>query len=217
MPSIRVNGTEIYYEEHGSGDEAIVFSHGLLFDHRMFDRQVAVFRDRYRCIAYDHRGQGWSETPEGPVADIETVYEDAAALLEALGAVPCHFAGVSMGGFVGMRLAARRPEMLRSLILINTAPDPEPDENVPRYRKLNLVARWLGPRLVAGRVLPVMTGESTRNDPNRASEVREWKRRIGRNRRSIYKAVNGVMQRDGVEEELGRVSTPTLVLAGEED
>jgi hypothetical protein len=50
-----------------------------------------------------------------------------------------------------MRLAIRRPELLRSLALLETSADPEPEENVPRYRLLNFVARWFGLRLVAPR------------------------------------------------------------------
>lgn len=86
----------------------LFFSHGLLMSCRMFDDQVAHFQDRYRCIVYDHRGQGQSEVTANGY-DMETVYADAAALITALDAAPCHFVGLSMGGFVGMRLAAAAP------------------------------------------------------------------------------------------------------------
>ena len=58
MSKLRVNGVEVYYEEQGSGSETIVFAHGLGLSSRMFDDQVATLRDRYRCIAFDFRGQG---------------------------------------------------------------------------------------------------------------------------------------------------------------
>jgi pimeloyl-ACP methyl ester carboxylesterase len=60
MPFVKLRDADLYYEESGSGDETIVFSHGLLFDHRMWEYQLACFSGRYRCIAYDHRGQGRS-------------------------------------------------------------------------------------------------------------------------------------------------------------
>jgi pimeloyl-ACP methyl ester carboxylesterase len=47
MPIIRVNGAALYYEEHGTGPETIVFAHGLLWSCRMFDAQVALLKDRY--------------------------------------------------------------------------------------------------------------------------------------------------------------------------
>ena len=71
----------------------------------MWRFQVAAFRDRFRCVAWDHRGQGRSELTEGGY-DMDTLADDAAALIAQLGIAPVHFVGLSMGGFVGMRLAA---------------------------------------------------------------------------------------------------------------
>ncbi|MBF6592693.1 MAG: alpha/beta hydrolase [Ktedonobacterales bacterium] len=103
MPTSIVNGARLYYEEHGAGPETILFAHGLLWSGRMFDAQVAALRDRYRCVTFDFRGQGQSEVTRGGY-DMETLTEDTAALIATLGAAPCHFAGLSMGGFVGLRL-----------------------------------------------------------------------------------------------------------------
>jgi pimeloyl-ACP methyl ester carboxylesterase len=150
MPTLDVNGARIHWEERGAGSDTVVFSHGLLFSGRMFDAQVEALADRYRCVTFDHRGQGGSGVTASGY-DMDTLAADAAALIEALGLAPCHFVGLSMGGFVGMRLAIRRPELLRSLALLETSADPEPEENVPRYRLLNFVARWFGLRLVAPR------------------------------------------------------------------
>src|SRR5712692_7413714 len=163
MPIIRVNGAELYYEEHGGGSDTIIFAHGLLWSCRMFDDQIAALKDRYRCIAFDFRGQGRSEvTRDG--YDMDTLSEDAAALIEALNCAPCHFVGLSMGGFIGMRLAARRPELIKSLILLETSSDPEPSENIAKYKQFNLVARWLGLGLVVDRVMPIMFGQKFLTD-----------------------------------------------------
>ena len=124
MPFLDVNGTRLYYEDTGGSGEPIVFSHGLLWSGRMFDKQVAALKDRYRCITYDHRGQGQSDVWKVDAVDMETVYADAVGLIEKLGVGPCHFVGLSMGGFTGMRLAARRPDLLRSLSLLETLGGP---------------------------------------------------------------------------------------------
>ena len=217
MPTLKVNGAELFYDDRGSGPETVVFAHGLLFDGRMFDAQVAALADRFRCLRFDFRGQGRSAvTPDG--YDMDTLAEDAAALIEALGAAPCHFVGLSMGGFVGLRLASRRPELLRSLAVLDSSADPEPAENLPRYRLLNTIARWLGLRVVAGRVMPIVFGRSFLRDPARR-EVRElWRERIvSRDRRGITRAVRGVIYRRGVQDELPGIRVPTLILVGEED
>jgi len=217
MPTMRVNGAELYYEDSGGDGQPIVFAHGLLWSGRMFDAQVVSLRDRFRCVTFDFRGQGRSQvTRDG--YDMDTLTADTAALIEALGLAPCHFAGLSMGGFVGMRLAARRPELLRSLILIETAADAEPAENVPKYRRFMLAVRILGPRAVASRVMPIMFGHTFLNDPARARERAEWQRRGAANDRlGVTRATAGVIERLPVEDELSKVRVPTLVIEGEED
>lgn len=218
MPTIRVRDTELYYEDSGGSGEVVVFSHGLLWSGRMFDAQVAALRGRrYRCVVYDHRGQGQSAPPDTRAVSIETCTEDAIALIEALSLEPVHFVGLSMGGFVGLRIAARRPELVRSLTLMETTAEPEPAENVPKYRRLALVARWLGLSLVAAPVMKIMFSRTFLEDPARAAEREQWRTRLLMNRRDIVAAVYGVVEREGCVDLLPRVLAPTLILVGDED
>ncbi len=217
MPRTRVNGAELYYEDTRSGREAIVFAHGLLWSGRMYDGPVAALRDRYRCITYDHRGQGQSEITRGGY-DMDTLTEDAAALIRELNAAPCHFAGLSMGGFIGLRLALRHPELLRSLILLNTSADAEEAANIPGYRRMALVARWISMRLVAGKIMPIMFGPRFLTDPARAGERAEWLDRLrGNNVVALQRATEGVVTRAAVYEQINRIRVPTLIIAGERD
>ena len=217
MPTLTVNGTNIYYEEHGTGPETIVFAHGLLWSGDMFAPQVAAFKDRYRCITFDFRGQGRSKiTRDG--YDIDTLSKDAIALIKALDGAPCHFVGLSMGDFVAMRLAIRHPELLRSLVLLETSADPESHENIPRYRLLTLITRWFGPGLVANQVMPIMFGQTFLNDPERAELRAEWRLRlIANDRVGIVRAIKGVIEREGVYEDLGHITLPTLIIVGDQD
>ena len=218
MPKITINNAALYYEDSGGVDkEPLLFSHGLLWSCRMFDNQVAVFKDHYRCIAWDHRGQGQSEvTADG--YDMDTLYEDAVALIEALDVGPVHFAGLSMGGFVGMRLAARRPDLVKSLILMETTADPEPQENHRKYKMLNFVARWLSMRLVAGSVMSIMFGQKFLTDPNRTAQRAEWRLRLLNNDRiGISRAVSGVVNRQGIYDEIDKITAPTLIMVGDQD
>ncbi len=217
MPKIDINGAELYYEEHGTGSETIVFGHGLLFNGRMFEDQIKALKDHYRCVTFDFRGQGRSEvTRDG--YDMETLYEDAAELIERLDCAPCHFLGFSMGGFIGIRLAIRRPGLVQSLILVDTSADPEPEENLLKYRLLSLIARWIGPWVVAGRVMPIMFSQSFLSDPARAEARKRWRQYLVANHRiGVTRAVRGVITRQGVYEELDRIRVPTLIVVGEED
>ncbi len=220
MPTIEVNGTSLYYEDTGPGStgETIVFSHGLLWGTELFAPQIAALRGRYRCVAWDHRGQGRSAPdPNRHCIGIELVWQDAVALLDALGLTSVHFVGLSMGGFVGMRAAARRPDLVNKLILIETSNDPEPTENVARYRLLTAIYKTLGPRLVRNRLGPIMLGKSILADPARKQDVARFVELMSR-RRDVWRAVNGVIDRAGISRsELARITAPTLVVVGEED
>lgn len=217
MPTARVNGVELYYEDEGRGDQTVVFSHGLLWSSRMFEAQRRALASDYRVIAWDHRGQGRSHSPDERAHQIETCYHDALALLEHLDAGPCHFVGLSMGGFVGMRIAARHPDVLRSLSLLATAADPEPRAHLPRYRLLNGVVRRVGTRPVASQVMPIMFGPSFLGDSSRTTERARWLEELRRNPKTIHRAVTGVIEREGCADELTNIRCPTLVLHGDED
>jgi 3-oxoadipate enol-lactonase len=219
MPNIELNGTSLYYEDTGDGSsgETIAFSHGLLWCTEMFAPQIAALRGRYRCLAWDHRGQGKSASDHRHTIDMELLAQDAIALLDRLAPGGVHFAGLSMGGFVGMRVAARRPDLVRSLILIETTIDPEPLATVQRYRLLNRIFRYLGPRVVQGRVAPIMLGRTILADPSRRAEVARYTA-LMTSRRDVWKAANGVIDRAGMTaEELARIRVPTLVVVGDED
>lgn len=217
MPTRVINGAAIYCEEVGSGPETIVFSHGLLMSGKMFSEQVAALSSQYRCISYDHRGQARSTVTESGY-DMDSLAADAAALIGELDAAPCHFVGLSMGGFVGMRLAIHYPELLRSLILMDTSADPEPEQNRGPYRRLAFIGRWFGFRPVIKPLMNIMFGKTFLTDPAAEAVRNHWKNHLmGLDKVGTSRAAHGVIDREGVYDQLGRIQTPTLILVGDED
>ncbi len=214
MPMVTANGVDLHYVETGSG-VPIVFAHGLLMDHSMFEAQRQALSERYRVLAYDHRGQGDSAPAEA--YDMDSLCEDAVDLVRATGSAPCHFVGLSMGGFVGMRLAARYPELVRSLTLLDSSARGEPFGSRVRYRVLNGLARVFGPGALVDRVLPVLFGHTFVGDPARALERERWAHHLKSLPQRIVGPVAGVLARDGIEGELQYIRCPTLVLVGDED
>ncbi|MBZ5529809.1 MAG: alpha/beta hydrolase [Acidobacteriia bacterium] len=219
MPTIQTNGVELYYQESGAGPETIVFSHGLLMDHAMFHAQRAAFERRYRVIAYDHRGQGQSQDP-GAGYDMETLTEDAAALITSLNAAPCHFAGLSMGGFVGMRLAARHRELVRSLTLMNTGAQKEETFSRLKFNFLAQLVKLMGTAPFAGIAVTELFGKSTRasTSPAKQAMLKEWTAKLRSRPKNTARALMGVMNRREVSsDELAGIRCPTLIIAGEDD
>jgi pimeloyl-ACP methyl ester carboxylesterase len=217
MPTIRVNGVNLFYKDSGSGPETIVFSHGLLMDHTMFEPQRAAFEKQYRVIAYDHRAQGQSDDP-GRGYDMSTLTDDATMLIRTLGIAPCHFAGLSMGGFVGMRLAAHHPELVRTLTLMNTTASKEKLPNRLRYGFLAQLVKIIGPAPFTPIAVKELFGRTMCNSPEKRALLDEWTAKLRSRPKNIARSLQAVMNRRAVRpNELKAICCPTLIIAGEED
>jgi len=219
MPTIKIADTELYYYDSGEGTskQTIVFAHGLLWDNEMFVPQIEYLKEEYRCIAFDFRGQGKSKVTSSGY-DMENLTKDTVALIKVLVDGPVHFVGLSMGGFIGMRLAIEYPGLLNSLILMETTADPEPEINKPRYLKLCFVAKWISISLIVDKTMAIMFSQSFLNDPEKADLKRIWEGRLKKlNRWTFTRSVMGVIDRKGVYQSLDKINTPTLILVGDED
>ena len=91
---------------------------------------MAGVRERRRVLAFDNRGTGLSAKPPGPYS-IEQLADDAASVLDARGLERADVYGHSMGGFIALTLALRRPELVRSLVLVGTGPGGPDHEPLP--------------------------------------------------------------------------------------
>ncbi len=217
MPQIRVNDVELFYEEKGAGSEVMLFSHGYLMNHTMYDAQVEQFKDRFRCIAYDQRGHGRSENVTSSY-NLDALVNDAIALIEALNIAPVHFVGLSTGGFVGLRIALRRPELLKSLVLIDTSADAEEKDKLKQYNLLLKTINLVGWRPVIGRVMSILFYETFLKDPQRQAEVKKWRGIItGHNTKAITAFADAIFNRDSVIDRLGQIKTPSVVIVGKHD
>ena len=223
MPLLRVVGEAVVHvDDTGPPPDrpdapTVVLGHGLLMSGRMFDAQVERLRDRHRCVTIDWRGQGRSPVARGGY-DMDTLASDALAVIERLRLGPVHYVGLSMGGFIGMRLAARHPDVVRSLVLLNTSAGPEDPDKVARYRLFTKVYGLTGVGLLRSQVERLMFGRTFLSDPAREPVRDAWLAELRACERSgMARAIRGVTDRAAVLDELGRITAPTLVVAGDED
>ena len=222
MPNLAVDGAVIAYSDTGApagrpDAPTVVFGHGLLFSGWMFDAQIEALHSDYRCVAIDWRGQG--ESPPAPSGyDMDTLHADAVHVIEQVVGEPVHYVGMSMGGFVGQRVAPRRPDLVHSLTLLDSSAEPESPRGRVEYPLLSVIYRLLGPNVVRGPVEKVMLGPVFRADPRSKPIVDDWMRRLSLlDRRGMQRAVLGVANRAGVTEEIDAIKVPTLVIVGEQD
>ena len=131
MPFTQNAGAKLYWDESGQGDPLLLIM-GLSWASNMWHRTRPMLAKTYRTIAFDNRGAGRSDVPEGPYT-IPLLASDAAAVLDAAGVNRAHIVGVSMGGMIAQEFALQYPARVRSLSLCCTAAggphaiQPEPD------------------------------------------------------------------------------------------
>ncbi len=121
MKAATANGIVLHYADEGPKEApALVFSNSLGTDFRIWDRVVALLPDSLRIIRYDKRGHGLSTCTEAPYS-IDDHAQDLAALLDGLGVKQAVVVGLSVGGMIGQALAGARPDLVKGLILADTA------------------------------------------------------------------------------------------------
>lgn len=114
-----VNGVRTWHEVRGEG-EPVVLLHGGFSDSREFGPGLARLADRFRVHTVDRRGHGRTPDVPGPVG-LDVLAGDLAAFLEQVVGGPAHLVGYSAGGVVALGLAQRRPDLVRKLVVLNTA------------------------------------------------------------------------------------------------
>jgi pimeloyl-ACP methyl ester carboxylesterase len=115
MPKARANRIIMNYDQQGTGEPLILIPY-LAADHACYAFQVPEYARHFTCISVDLRGTGESDKPEGPYTT-EQLADDVAAFMQAAGIARAHVAGLSLGGAIGMWLAAKYPDRILSLSL----------------------------------------------------------------------------------------------------
>ena len=217
MPQIIINNVNLNYRDIGNGDEVLVFSHGFLFSNEMFNHQIDYLKSKFRIIAYDHRGQGESEITETGYS-LENLVEDAKQLIESLQLGKVHFIGLSMGGFVGIRLACWYPEIVKTLTILESSADKESTLSKLKYKVLATVVKLFGFKIVSNSIMKILYGKTFLKDQSRKEERDQWKHfLLNRDVTGTLKTLSGFNARNDFSEQLHNIKCPTMVLIGEED
>lgn len=120
MPKTDVNGIEMYYEEHGSGEPLLLIM-GWGGNAATWRPQIPGLAERFRVIAFDNRGVGRTSAPSDPFS-IRDLCHDTIGLMDALGVQRAHVFGISMGGMIAQEVAIGHPERVGALVLGCTTP-----------------------------------------------------------------------------------------------
>jgi pimeloyl-ACP methyl ester carboxylesterase len=180
---------------------------------RDWERQVAYFSTSYRVITFDYRGQGSSDKPAGPYS-IPLFCDDTVRLLMAANVWPAHMVGLSMGGMIAFQMAVSHPELLRSMVIVNSGPDLMQRTRVQKieFLRRRFIVRVFGMRMMAkilaDRLFPREGQESLRG---------EMAQRWAQNDKDAYNNTVKALRDWSVSKYLGEIRCPTLVISADQD
>lgn len=217
MPRRMIRGCEYYVEEAGTGQDTIVFLHGLFMSGRAWHNQVLALRSRFRCVSIDLRGHARSSSPSDGYS-MDDLADDVIQLIQAAGYGPCHIVGCAMGSTIAMHLALRRPEMIRSLTLMAATAEAEEGAIGRQLWMTGFLMQMVGTRPFARTLMRRIFGEHFLRDEDRRIQVDHWRNEFRKhNAKGVARALRAYARRDSLVSVAGRIRPPTLILAGEQD
>lgn len=215
MPTIRANGINLAYEIQGAGHPLLLIS-GVGYGGWYWRRLASALAGAYQVIMFDNRGTGASEKPDGPYT-VAMLAEDAAGLLDGLGARGAYVLGHSLGGFVAQELALARPDLVAKLILAATSHGGPNAIPVTPAALAVLTSRDGDPVELFNRGVAISTGPGfVERHPEVLRELFDY-RASGPVPPAQYAAQVAAGARFDAEARLGAIACPTLILSGAAD
>jgi len=124
MPKVKANSITMNYDQQGTGEPLILIPY-LSADHACYAFQVAEYAEHFTCISLDLRGTGETDNPASAYST-ELLADDVVAFMRALGIAKAHVSGLSLGAAIGMWLASKYPNTVKSLSLHSGWPKTDP-------------------------------------------------------------------------------------------
>ena len=212
MPMIDADGCLLHVTVEGrDGGPTLMLSNSLGCTLQMWEPQMRALTQLFRVIRYDRRGHGKSSVPPGPYS-IERFGRDVLAILDDLAIDKVHWCGLSMGGMVGQWLGANAPERIGKLILANTTCHyPDPTNWINRIKAV----KEGGLAAVADTVIASwLTTDFRTREPQIAANLKAM---LVATPVEGYLACCEVLSRLDLREDLPRIKSQTLVIAGRYD
>jgi pimeloyl-ACP methyl ester carboxylesterase len=204
------------FDDNGPGP-VVVLIHGFPLDRSMWSHQRASVGAIYRVITPDLRGHGTTAAPDEGY-DIDTLADDVLETLDALQLTgPVVLGGLSLGGYVALSIAARFPERIQALLLINTrAAGDTPEAAEAREALARQVEAAGDARPLVDSILPRLFSRSTfERKPELVARMHD--RMVKMPARAVAGTLRGMATRPDRRPLLAGITVPTLVIGGSED
>jgi 3-oxoadipate enol-lactonase len=210
---ISSNGSTFNCVVDGERGPWVLLSHGLATDLTMWEELAAALKDRYRVLRYDARGHGGSAAPAGDYT-LDQLVADAAGILDALEVPRAHFAGLSMGGMVGLGLMLDHGQRIKSAVIADSRHTTTPDFTKAWLDRAEAVRLGGVAAIVGSTVARWSSAGLAQRDP---AVVARMERMVRNTSPNGYRGCAAALARLNYGHRLGEIRTPTLVLCGSED
>jgi aminoacrylate hydrolase len=209
----------MHYEIHGRQDaevDTIVLSSGLGGAGAFWAPQMAALGERFRVVIYDQTGTGRSPAviPEG--YSIKAMAQDVLDMVDGLGIMRCHFMGHALGGLVGLQLALMRPALLISQILVNAWSKPNPHSARCFAVRLNILNDTGPAAYVQAQPLFLYPADWMLENTERLKVDEAHALAHFPSEENVRRRI-AALQAFDVDKDLAQISTPTLVIANQDD
>jgi 3-oxoadipate enol-lactonase len=210
-----VNGIDINYEIHGKeGAPWITFSHSLACSVRMWDPQIAAFKDRFRILVHDMRGHGDTSAPAGPYS-LEQLASDVAGLLKHVGIKKTHFVGLSIGGMIGQILADKHSALVERVVLADTGHTAQNPELLKQWEERIATAQTKGMKpLVEPTLARWFTEPFRKSSPDKVAKIAAL---IENTPAPGYVGCCQAISKLNLTSRLKEIKVPVLAITGEQD
>ena len=216
MPFIEAAGITQHYDLTGPADAPVLlFANSIGTSFQIWDAVVPHLSQRYRVLRYDMRGHGLTQvTPVTEEAgySMDTLADDAAGLLDALGIARAHVCGLSIGGMMAQRLAVKAPGRVHGLILCDTAGMIGPP-SIWADRIAAIRARGMG--AIADGVMARWFTQGFRD--SRPDQIRGYTAMVARTTEDGYVGCSMAIRDADLRAANAAITAPTLVICGAED
>jgi pimeloyl-ACP methyl ester carboxylesterase len=217
MPTAGVRtGVQLHYEVHGDhAGVPVLFIRGTGADGSRWLSQVQEYSQRYRCITFDNRGCGRSETSPGPYT-VPMMADDTVALLDYLGIDRVHVSGLSLGGAIAQEIALKVPERVVTLQLHGSWARTEGYAKAYFKMAQRLLATG-GPDLYYESTLLFLFPPDFINEhPDRAEAILQEMKDNSSSLEGLAAQIHANLTHDTLDR-VGQITLPTLVTVGELD
>jgi 3-oxoadipate enol-lactonase len=212
MQVMQVNSVRLHHAVTGDPDGLpVVFANSLGTDFRVWDKLLPLLPPGLKVIRYDMRGHGLSDVPDGDYWMGDLV-ADAAGLMDALRLRGVVFIGLSIGGAVAQGLAAERPDLLRAVVLSNTAAKIGTEAT---WRNRIATVRAGGIAAIADGVLEKWFTRRFRTE--RPDELAAWRHMLTRTPLDGYIGCCAALAGTDLRESTAALRLPVLAVAGSDD